>query len=141
MEALGRTLPGRFTQAGQFVQPGGSSPFDRAAGIATRGAADAMGDIASQMSFGAYEGERGRQNQAIQLSQAEVESTIKTLQASALPRLIEDLGLERAQAEFRSKVDALLKALATMAGVPMVNLGQFGSSSSSSFSFGLPMGG
>ena len=122
-ETLSRTLPGRFTQAGQFVQPQGSSAFDRAAAIATRGAADALADIATNISFGAYESERGRQQQAIQLGQMEVDTMIKNLQAQALPRLIEDLGIERGLQEFQRKSEALIKALAIAAGVPIAQQG------------------
>lgn len=131
-ETLSRTLPGRFTQAGHFTQPKGSSAFDRAAAIATRGAADALADIATNMSFGAYESERNRQQQAIQLGQQEVDSMIKNLQAQGLPRLIEDLGIERGLAEFQRRSEALLKALAIAAGVPMAQQGQVTVSESSS---------
>lgn len=141
-ETLSRTLPGRFTQAGQFVQPQGSSAFDRAAAIASRGAADALSDIATQMSFGVHEAERGRQQEAIGLSQREVETTIQNLQAQALPRLIEELGIERGMAEFQTRIQALLGVLQTLAGVTAPAIGQQGQSSSrgsgSTFSFGLP---
>lgn len=61
-ETLSRTLPGRFTQAGQFIQQGeGSSAFDRAAAIATRGAAQAQADIGTRIGFETLESERGRQ--------------------------------------------------------------------------------
>jgi len=116
-ETLARTLPGRFTLAGQQVQPGSSSAFDRAAAIATRGAADAIADIATNMSFGAYETERGRQQEAVQIDQAEVDTTIKNLQAQALPRLIEELGIERGLQMFQQNTQAILEILRTLAGV------------------------
>lgn len=65
-ETLSRTLPGRFTQAGHIVQPQGSSAFDRAAAIATRGATQEMGDIASRISYQALEAARGREAQAME---------------------------------------------------------------------------
>lgn len=141
-ETLSRTLPGRFTQAGQFVQPQGSSAFDRAAAIATRGATQEAGDIATRIASQAYEGERGRQQEAIQLSQAEVQTTINNLQAQALPRLIEDLGLERGQQEFQNRLQALLQALAVATGAPLQNIANKTISSSSSgggFNVGLPV--
>ena len=116
-EALERSLPGRFTQAGQFVQPQSSSAFDRAAAIATRGAADAMSDIATNMSYAGYESERGKQQEAVQLDQAEVDATIKNLQAQALPRLIEELGIERALSLFQTNTQSILSILQTLAGV------------------------
>lgn len=116
-ETLGRTLPGRFNLAGHTTAPQGSSAFDRASAIATRGAADAMGDIATKIGMGVYEGERGRQTQAIQLSQAEVDTSIKNLQAQALPRMIQELGIERGMAEFNRRTQALLEVLKLMGGV------------------------
>lgn len=116
-ETLSRTLPGRFTQAGQFVQPRGSSAFDRAAAIASRGAADALGDIATKMSYQGYDSERQRQQEAVALSQQEVSSTIENLKAQALPRLIAQNGIDQGLELFKGKVQALLDALQIAAGV------------------------
>lgn len=116
-ETLGRTLPGRFTMAGQNTGPQGSSAFDRAAAIATRGAAQAMGDIATNISSNAYTTERNNQNQAIQLSQNEVQQSVQNLQAQALPRMIQELGIERGLQLFQQKTANLLDILKTMAGV------------------------
>lgn len=131
-EVLSRTLPGRFTQAGQFIQPQGSSAFDRAAAIASRGAADALADIATNMSFGAFESERNRQQQAIQLGQQEVDTMIKNLQAQGLPRLIEDLGIERGLQEFQRRSETLIKALAIAAGAPIATQGNVQTATASS---------
>jgi hypothetical protein len=138
-ETLSRSLPGRFTQAGQIVQSnanggtgGGSSAFDRAAAIATRGAADAIGDIATKMSSSAYESERGRQQEAVSLDRAEVDATVTNLQAQALPRLIEELGIERGLAEFQRRTQSLLEVLKTMGGVTSPTVAQNSQSSGSS---------
>lgn len=119
-ETLTRALPGRFTQGGQFVQPGGSSPFDRAAAIATEGVANANADIASNIGFGAYEAERQRQNEAVALGQQDVELGIQNLQAQALPRLIQEQGIERGTQIFQQNIQALLAVLqiATGAAAP-----------------------
>lgn len=130
-ETLTRSLPGRFTAAGQFVQPQGSSAFDRAAAIATRGVADAVGDIATKIGYGAYEGERGRQQEAIKLGQAEVDTTIKNLQAQALPRLIQQYGLDVGLQQFRDRLNALLSVLGVTANVTRPNIAQQASSTSS----------
>lgn len=122
-QTLDRTLPGRFTQAGQFVQPQGSSAFDRAAAVATKGAANAIADIGTNMSFGAYEAERGRQQQAVQLSQQEVDTTIKNLQAQALPRMIQELGIDRGIALFQQQSQQLLQVLQLLAGVTSPTIG------------------
>lgn len=130
---VGRTLPGRFTQAGQFTQAnnaiddngnaipggggGGSSAFDRAAAVATRGAANAVGDIATNMSFGNYANERNTQNQIAGLNQQEVQTTIAGLQAQALPRLIQEQGIQRGIQLFQTNIQAILDTLRTIAGV------------------------
>lgn len=116
-ETLERSLPGRFTAAGQMVQPQGSSAFDRAAAIATRGATQAMSDIATNMSSAAYTTERTNQQNAIPLSQNEVQTGIQNLQAQALPRMIQELGIERGLAEFQRRTASLLQLLQTIGGV------------------------
>lgn len=153
-ETLSRTLPGRFTQGGQFTQPQGSSAFDRAAAIATRGAGDTMGDIATKLSYqttsdqlarnfqaqqaarGAEdtalqgqlardqeskEGAAGRQIQAAgiapQVSQAQVQNLTANLQAQALPRLIQEYGIERGMDEFNNRMNSLLSVIGIAGGV------------------------
>lgn len=181
-ETLSRTLPGRFTQAGQFTQPGGSSAFDRAAAIATRGAGQSMADIATNLSFGSFEAERGRQFESQEASRAQeseaiaqelerrgmfgeadrarkfaeseasrdrqlsaaqtapavqkqqVDSMIANLQAQALPRLIQDMGIERGLEQFNNQVNALLSTLGITAGVTRPVIGNKSSSSSAGIS-------
>lgn len=116
-ETLSRSLPGRFTQNGQMVQPQGSSAFDRAAAIATRGATQAMSDIATNMSSNAYTTERANQQNAIPLSQQEVQTGIANLQAQALPRMIQELGIERGLAQFQQHTQNLLQILSMIGGV------------------------
>lgn len=128
-ETLSRSLPGRFTANGQFTQPntgdqGGSSAFDRAAAIATRGAANAVGDIATNMGNTAYGAERQNQNVAAGLDQAQVDQTIKGLQASALPRLIQQNGLDQGLALFQQQTSNLLDILKTIGAVQAPHLGQ-----------------
>lgn len=131
-ETLSRTLPGRFTVAGQFVQPQGSSAFDRAAAIATRGAADALSDIATNISFAGYESERNRQQQAISLSQGEVDTMISKLQAQGLPRMIEDLGIERGLQEFQTRMAAMVELLRNLTAATSPTLGTVSQSASES---------
>jgi hypothetical protein len=129
-EVLGRTLPGRFTNAGNFVQPNGSSAFDRAAGIATRGAANALGDIATNMSYGAYNDERTRQQGAIQLSQADLNSTIDNLKAQALPRLIQQAGIDKGIELFGQRTQSLMELLKILAASTSATLGNVQQSTS-----------
>lgn len=118
-ETLSRTLPGRFTQAGNFTQPGGSSAFDRAAAIATRGAFDANKDIATKMSYDSYNDERNRQQGSIQLGQNEVNTMIEGLKANALPRLIEQMGVDKGIEEFHARITSLMQALQIASGAPI----------------------
>lgn len=227
-ETLSRTLPGRFTQAGHFVQPQGSSAFDRAAAIATRGAADAMGDIATKISYQSYDDERNRQLQSeiteyqgrlqagvaeleaalaqgqteyagqlqqqlaglsaemqkkqsefdaraamleqnrnlqaqeqlqgrqftheaqtgaedrklaaaglqSQISTQEFQNTLQNLQAQALPRMIEEFGIERGIEQFNNRMNSLMVLLQTAGGVSSPVIAQ--QSKSSSFQMSNP---
>lgn len=143
-ETLTRSLPGRFTQNGQFTQPQGSSAFDRAAAIATRGAADASGDIATKISYNQV---NDAQNRGLDAAKAlpgvnaqEVDTMVKNLQAQALPRLIQENGIERGLALFNTRLDGLLKTLGIAAGVTQPTIANEGKSKSSQFSLGIPKG-
>ncbi len=140
-ETLSRTLPGRFTQGGQFVQPQGSSAFDRAAAIATEGVSAQISDIASELSFAGFEAERGRQQAAAallpQVSEQEVNTLVTNLQAQALPRLIEQLGLDAGTAAFNKQMNDLLQLLAITTGASQPVIGQESAGKSSSFNVGI----
>ena len=117
------TLPrlrGEFTAAGQRVQPEGSSPFDKAAAMSTGDLLNRLSDISTQVSAGQFEQERGRQQAAIglasQVSQQGITSAIEALQAQALPRLVEQLGIDKGLEEFRRRVGVLLDVLGTGVG-------------------------
>jgi hypothetical protein len=129
---LTRDLPGRFVQAGQFTQPKGSGAFDRAAALAVGDTAGALGDVATKIYGDAYAQERGLQQQAIQLGQNEVDTLSKNLQAQGLPRLIEDLGVERGLAEFTSRMQSLMQALQIAAGAPIAQQGNVQTATSTS---------
>lgn len=241
-ETLGRTLPGRFTQAGHIVQPQGSSAFDRAAAIASRGATQEMGDIATRINYqsladaqnreatamgqerglrgeadartdlaiqnqldramqipgmeaqienlgantsqilgslpgqfadtalrlaqtrgqeattGLTQAQTGTQNQQTgkiaaetdltkaqtsgqdantdltrsQIGTQEMDTMIKNLQAQALPRLIQDMGVERGMEAFNNQVNSLLSGLGIAAGVTRPVIGNESKSSSGS---------
>jgi len=165
-ETLTRDLPGRFTQAGQFTQPQGSSAFDRAAAIATRGASDAMGDIATKLSYQttsdqlnrafqanqsaraaedtSNQAQLARQNQnsqnaqdrqiqaaglAPQVSKQQVDNMVSNLQAQALPRLIQEYGIERGMDEFNNRMNSLLSVLGIAGGVTQPTVSQSSKSS------------
>lgn len=130
-ETLDRALPGRFTAAGQFVQPESSSAFDRAAALASRGAANAIGDVGTNIATAAYEGERGRQQQAVQLSQADLQGMLQKFQAAALPRLIEQAGLDKGLEIFNTQINTLLQALGVLTQTPVSQQGTFSTASGS----------
>jgi hypothetical protein len=158
-DTLSRSLPGQFAQAGQFAQPGmGSSAFDMAAATAYGRGANAMGDIATNISSNAYGQERqlmqeagqlgqaqhaqqiGQQLGAAQLGQAQRASLVNQLQANALPRMIQQQGISTGLQQFQQNISNLLSALGLATGQSgMSNIGQSGSSSG--FSIGIPMGG
>lgn len=108
-------LRGEFTRAGQFVQPDGSSPFDMAAARAGSGLMDALGDVGTQMAFQNFSEERDRQLQAAQalpeLDQATMDRAIQGLEAAALPRMIEQMGIETGLGEFERRMNMLMRAL------------------------------
>lgn len=134
-QTLSRSLPGYFTANGQMISPnnngqGGSSAFDYAGALATQGAANAMGDIASNMSNSAYNTERGAQQQAVGLSQAEVSNTVQNLQAQALPRMIQQLGITNGLQLFQTNLSGMLQLLQTLGGISQPVIGNTQSSSS-----------
>lgn len=108
-------LRGDFTKAGQRVQEQGSSPFDMAAARASSGLADAVANIATTMGFQNFENERQRQMQAASqapvIEAQQLDNMVKTAQAVALPRLVEQFGIDRGMEEFQRRIQTLLNAL------------------------------
>lgn len=119
-----------FLAGGQQIGPGGSSAFDRAAAIATRGLLNTLGDVSTNLAGQNFQAERGRQVQAIeqvgQISTQQVQSSISGLQAVALPRLIEQFGINQGTTEFNRRIDVLLQALGVARGLPLVQTAQAG---------------
>lgn len=101
-----------FANAGQRLSE--SSPFARARAIATRGLGNSLSDIATNLAGGNFQAERNRQLAAVsqgeQVSQGEFDRAVENLRAQALPRLIEQLGIDRGLEEFRRRVDLMLNA-------------------------------
>jgi len=108
-------LQSRFTRAGQSIQPQGSSAFDTAAAIGLRGLSSAQGDIATRLLAENFARERGAQQQAVtqtqQISSDETQRLVQSLQAQALPRLIEQHGIDAGLEEFRRRMEMILAAL------------------------------
>lgn len=145
-ETVGRLLPSRFLAAGHLADSnnptdGGSSAFDRARAIATRGYAQSLSDLASKLGFQTYEAERGRQQEAVQLSQADTDLMIKNYEAQLMPTFIAQYGVEAGLKEYQTRVTAALEILKTAAQVTQPTIGQASKSSSSATSSGESTGG
>lgn len=124
-----------FAGAGQSVNA--SSPFAYARGLAERGLANALGDISTRIAGSAYESERARQLQATgaleEIDRGEMQRTMDALQASALPRLIEQLGYDKGLEEFRRRQEMLFQAIGLAGQLSSPTLGSFSSASSRSY--------
>lgn len=173
-ETLSQSLPSQFAAAGQNVAPGTSSAFDRAAAIATRGTANALGDIATNINYnnmnnaqqreasalgqnsaqnaaaglqtqnlGVNAAQQAQQNAqtAAQLQQSgataqsgvqanQINSMINNLQAQALPRLINDQGIQNGMTAFNNNINSILGGLGIAAGTTRPVIGNSSSGSS-----------
>lgn len=122
-----------FARAGQSLPE--SSPFAQAQAESNVGRLDAIGESTSNILFGAFEAERGRQVQAEQAAQTraqfEFAQAQEVLQAEALPRLVDQLGLDKGLQEFENRLANLTSALGLAAASAGPALGAFGSSKSS----------
>lgn len=112
------TLPGLrslFTRSGQQVQNLGSSPFAEALARERVGVANALGDVGTEIAGQNFQAERSRQQQATQAApqfdRAELDRVVQGLQSVALPRMIEQLGIDRGLEEFRRRQQSLLQAI------------------------------
>jgi len=127
-----------FARAGQRLPE--SSPFAQAQATGNQGRARAIGESTSNILFGGLEAERGRQTQAVEQARANSQGIFQrsqaALQAAALPRLVDDLGIERGLQEFQSRLAALSSALGVAGNVASPTVGQRGSNRNSSKSGG-----
>ncbi len=127
-----------FTKAGQFVQPNSSSPFELAKAKLQTGLANAMGDVATNISYTNLAQERQRQSDLLSQQIAAVESgknrqlqaatatpavnrgildsLVETLRVNALPRMIEQSGIDAGVADFNTQRQQLLALLAAAFG-------------------------
>lgn len=119
-----QTLPGlraQFTRAGQQIQDQGSSPFDLATARASSGLANALGDVSTQLAGQNFQAERQRQLQAAtaipEVERAQLDQTLRALEAQALPRLVEQFGIDRGLEEFRRRQQTLLQAIQLAGGL------------------------
>lgn len=136
-EQIAPALRAQFTQAGQQLTGTGSSPFHMAAAREQAGMANALGDISTRMSAEDWAQRQGLASQEFQqqralemegqqqriagaaqaanIDRSQLENVLAGLEAQALPRLIEQLGIDRGMEEFRRREEQLLQAI-QMAG-------------------------
>ncbi|MGI9297773.1 MAG: hypothetical protein ACR2QC_07735 [Gammaproteobacteria bacterium] len=104
-----------FAGAGQQTQASGSSPFVREVRQAGRDLENTIADTAARISAQNLARERAIQAQApsqvAQVEAQQINNLVNVLQAQALPRLIEDLGVERGLQEFQLRLQRLLAVL------------------------------
>lgn len=122
------TLPGvisQFKNAGQTIRNDpnrvGSSAFLNQVRLADKDLINAVGDISSNLSFQNFNQERSRQAQAglaaEEITSRELDNAVKSLQSLQLPRLIEQLGVDRGLEEFRRRTESLLQLLQLGGGI------------------------
>jgi len=122
-----------FARAGQVLPE--SSPFAAAQADLAGARLDAIGKNVAQLTSGVYESERGRQVQAVDQARSDAEfefnRQLQYLQATALPRLIDEVGFERGFQEFNNRVTVLAQALGLIGQVTAPALATTGETSSS----------
>ena len=116
-------LQGQFMGAGQAINPnagpanpaGGSSAFDKAAALAGTGLGENIGSTASNIENAAYQTGLQQQSQAINqaqtLSSTELNNTINSLSAAALPQMIAQYGINQGLSLFQSRIQTMLQSL------------------------------
>ena len=119
---LSRGLPSQFAMAGHTTSPRGSSAFDRAGNIAIEGAQNMIGGIATNMGNEAWKGGRELQQNAVQLSQADLDGMVKNLTAQSLPRSIDNSNVEMGLQTHNKRIESLMAALQMMAGITSPNI-------------------
>ncbi len=118
-------LIGQFKRAGATLRSDpnrvGSSAFLNQARLGERDRLNAIGDVTGNILSQNFQQERNRQQQGIQqaeqISTQDIGNAIEGLKATALPRLIEDLGIQRGIAEFNERISRLLQTLQLSGGL------------------------
>ncbi len=102
-----------FGRAGQKLQE--SSPFAQARSRATEGLLSAVGDVSGRIAGENFQRGLDRQQQAVNQVQATQQARFQQargiLEASALPRLIQQFGIDAGKREFDRRMQMMLQAL------------------------------
>lgn len=117
-----------FTGAGQKIQGSSSFSEDRARSIADT--ERNVGDVASQVAFQAYQQERQNQIQAVSLANQRFAEQREGIATLALPRLIEQLGIDRGNEEMLRRFSIIENALQSLAQLTQPTVGTKSTSSS-----------
>jgi hypothetical protein len=109
------SLKERFTMAGHTIAPSGSSPFEEAFAKTSGNYLNTLADIATSISGQNYDAERTRQVAAAsalpEIDAADLSRVTTALQQIALPRLVEQYGIEQGQKLFTERMNRLLELL------------------------------
>lgn len=115
-----------FTGAGQKIQ--GSSAFAEDRANAVRDTERTVGDIASQIAFQEFENRRQQQLQAVELANSRFAEQRQAISALALPRLVEQLGIDRANEELVRRFQVMERALSQLVQLASPRIVTLGSS-------------
>jgi hypothetical protein len=118
-----------FTGAGQKIQSSSAFTEDRTNAISET--ERNVGDVASQIAFQTYQQERQNQMQALQLANLRFAEQRQGIATLALPRLIEQLGIDKGNEELQRRFAVMEDALKNLAGLTTPTIGYNSSSQSS----------
>lgn len=120
-------------QPGTTGNGAGSSAFDKAAAEAQTGLLNAEGQATGQIANEALQTGMNQQTQAATqapaLQTSELNNLISSLQAEALPRLIQQYGMDAGLQQFNNRVNSMLEALGIGAQISGPDTAQSGQSS------------
>lgn len=128
-----------FTGAGQKIQ--GSSAFTEDRTRSLRDTERAVGDIASQIAFQDFERRTRQQFEATELATARFQEQRETIATLALPRLVEQFGLDKANEEMARRITAMENALTELGNLSAPTIGNKSKSAQFNTSGGFSGGG
>lgn len=117
-----------FTQAGQQIQPGASSPFQAAQADLQSGIAQALSEATTNLVQQERELQQNAMQQALTqnlqeaqtaagieagINEQQLNSMMRNLEAQELPRMVEQMGLDKGLEEFHRQRNELMQALQT----------------------------
>ena len=121
----------QFTGSGQKIQ--GSSAFAEDRMRSLRDTQRQVGDISSQIAFQDFQQRQAAQIQAAGLVSARLNDQREAISTLALPRLIEQLGIDKGNEELARRMQVIQESLLTLGDLGRPTLGQFSRSDSQKF--------